>query len=83
VGLHYVRTKDNAEVDFALSEKDTLTHLIECKLHDTKLHPALNRFAAQWNQAKAVQLIRECHVESEIHGVALCDASKWLSAIDS
>ena len=29
VGLHYVRTKDDAEVDFCLSQGDTLTHLIE------------------------------------------------------
>ena len=38
--MHYVRTKDDAEVDLCLSDKapagDTLTHLIECKLSDIK-----------------------------------------------
>ncbi len=39
-GLHYIRTKDGAEVDFALSEDESLTHLIECKLADTSVHRA-------------------------------------------
>jgi predicted AAA+ superfamily ATPase len=38
--LHYIRTKDDAEVDFCLSEGDTLTHLVECKLADAKPHRA-------------------------------------------
>lgn len=33
-GLHYIRTKDDAEVDLALSNDKDLTHLIECKLSD-------------------------------------------------
>ncbi|MDD2927137.1 ATP-binding protein, partial [Rhodoferax sp.] len=45
VDLHYIRTKDEAEVDFCLSQGDTLTHLVECKLSDAKPHRALNRFA--------------------------------------
>jgi len=32
--LHYIRTKDGAEVDFALSLKSQLTHLVKCKLSD-------------------------------------------------
>ena len=45
VGLHYIRTKDGAEVDFALSEKTQLTELVECKLSDDKPHRALLRCA--------------------------------------
>jgi hypothetical protein len=40
VDLCNIRTKDDAEVDFCLSEGDTLTHLIECKLSDAKPHRA-------------------------------------------
>ena len=62
VDLHYVRTKDGAEVDFCLSHKapagDSLTHLIECKLGDSKPQSALKRFAEQWTDAQAVQLVR-------------------------
>lgn len=43
VGLHYIRTKDGAEVDFALTEDRQLTHLIECKATDNNLHGTLKR----------------------------------------
>ena len=82
VDLHYVRTKDDAEVDFALSEGDTLTHLVQCKLSDAKPHRALTRFAAQWAQAKAVQLLRDCKAESDAGRVQLRDAAAWLAGLE-
>ena len=82
VDLHYVRTKDDAEVDFALSEGDMLTHLVECKLSDAKPHRALTRFAEQWAQAKAVQLLRECKTESDTGRVQLRDAAGWLAGLE-
>ncbi len=44
VNLHYVRTKDGAEIDFALSRGKVLTHLIECKWTDDAPHRAFARF---------------------------------------
>lgn len=82
VDLHYLRTKDGAEVDFALSENDTLTHLVECKLSDAKPHRALGRFAEQWPQAQAVQLLRECRAEGDFGPLQLRDAAHWLAAQD-
>lgn len=82
VDLHYVRTKDEAEVDFALSEGDTLTHLVECKLSDVKPQRALARFAEQWPQAQAVQLVRECKAEADHGRVLVRDAAGWLAALD-
>ena len=79
--LHYIRTKDEAEVDFCLSEGDTLTHLVECKLADAKPHRALARFAAQWPQAQAIQLLRDCPVEADIGGLQVRDAAPWLAAL--
>ena len=79
--LHYIRTKDEAEVDFCLSEGDTLTHLVECKLADTKPHRALGRFAAQWPQAQAIQLLRDCPVEADIGRLQVRDAAQWLAAL--
>lgn len=83
VDLHYIRTKDEAEVDFALSEGNTLTHLVECKLSDTKPHRALARFAEQWPQAQAVQLVRECRVESDVGRLQIRDAAPWLAALET
>lgn len=82
VDLHYLRTKDGTEVDFALSEGDTLTHLVECKLSDAKPHRALTRFAEQWPQAQAVQLLRECKAEADFGRVHLRDAAPWLVALE-
>jgi predicted AAA+ superfamily ATPase len=81
--LHYIRTKDEAEVDFALSDGTTLTHLVECKLSDTKPHRALQRFAAEWPAATAVQLVRECPVESDIGPIHIRDAAPWLMGLDA
>ena len=81
VDLHYIRTKDEAEVDFCLSDCDTLTHLVECKLTDTKPHRALLRFAEQWPQAQAIQLLRDCKVEADIGRLQLRDAAPWLAAL--
>ena len=82
VDLHYIRTKDDAEVDFCLSEGDTLTHLVECKLSDAKPHRALARFAEQWPQAQAIQLVRECKAEADIGRLQIRDAAPWLLALD-
>ena len=79
--LHYIRTKDEAEVDFCLSEGDALTHLVECKLADAKPHRALARFAAQWPQAQAIQLLRDCPVEADIGRLQVRDAAPWLAAL--
>jgi len=80
-GLHYVRTKDGAEVDFALSNGQQLSHLIECKLSDTKPHTALTRFAAQFPQTKAVQLVFNLRQEEFRNGIAITDAAKWLNSL--
>jgi hypothetical protein len=80
--LHYVRTKDEAEVDFALSEGDTLTHLVECKLSDNKPQRALARFAEQWADAQAIQLVRKCKAESDSGRIQIRDTAHWLAALE-
>lgn len=82
VDLHYIRTKDGAEVDFCLSQGDTLAHLVECKLSDAKPHRALVRFAEQWPKANAVQLLRECKVEADFGSVQLRNAAVWLASLE-
>jgi predicted AAA+ superfamily ATPase len=81
VDLHYIRTKDDAEVDFCLSAGDTLTHLVECKLSDNKPHRALIRFAEQWPQAQAIQLVRECRAEADVGRLQIRDAAPWLAGL--
>ena len=80
-GLHYIRTKDGAEVDFALSDDQRLTHLIECKLADNTLHRPLANFAEKFPEAEAVQLVRDLR-QVEVRGrVQITDAAGWLNAL--
>lgn len=78
VGLHYLRTKDGAEVDFALSEAGELKQLVECKLGDSKPHRALARFAGEFPGVEAVQIVYELRQEEFRNGIAITDAARWL-----
>ena len=80
-GLHYIRTKDGAEVDFALSENDQLTHLLECKFADAALHRPLARFSEQFPEAKAIQLVAELRQEEQRDRVAISRAGDWLAGL--
>ncbi len=81
VGLHYIRTKDDAEVDFAISEAGKLTQLIECKLSDIKPHKALVRFAAQFPEAEAIQIVFNLRQEEFRNGITITDAAIWLAQL--
>ncbi len=84
-GLHYIRTKDGAEVDFCLSDESqptpTLTHLIECKTSDANLHRALARFAAEHPKATSVQLVRDLAQPQERGGIPILPAAQWLHGL--
>ncbi|WP_301102663.1 ATP-binding protein [Propionivibrio sp.] len=83
VGLHYIRTKDGAEVDFALSEENRLSHLIECKLSDNTPHRALGRFAAHFPAAAAVQLVFDLRQEEYRAPLHILDAANWLKELSA
>ena len=79
--LHYIRTKDGAEVDFAISDGRELTDLIECKASNDKLHPALVSFAEKWPQAKAVQIVGDLRQPQTRKGIHILDAGQWLAQL--
>ena len=86
VDLHYIRTKDDAEIDFVLSHEDELTHLVECKTRDTASHRALVRFAQQWTKAQAVQLLADTRHDQDIptpNGavIQIRRAPQWLNKL--
>jgi uncharacterized protein len=81
VDLHYIRTKDEAEVDFSFVNAGQVTHLIECKLSDTKPHHALARFAVEHPSADAIQLVRNLR-QSIHHGLVTVEpAAPWLGRL--
>ena len=81
IGLHYIRTKDDAEVDFCISENQTLTDLIECKLTDARPHRALARFAAEWPDAQALQLVRDLRQPRVHEKIRVTAAAAWLAQL--
>lgn len=81
--LHYIRTKDGAEVDFCLSVDGALSQLIECKLADTAPQRALTRFAQQFQQAQAVQLVRNARQVERRGPIAIEPAAQWLARLDA
>ncbi len=82
-GMHYVRTKDGAEVDFCLSRGDDLTHLIECKMSDSEPHRALIRFAQQFSGVEAVQLVRDLRQAEFRRSVHIVRAAGWLARLEA
>jgi len=82
-GLHYIRTKDGVEVDFCLSSDGALTQLVECKLADSSPHRALLRFAAQFVEAKAVQIVRDARQEEVRGPIAVVPAADWLAGLEA
>lgn len=79
--LHYVRTKEGAEIDFALSRGSVLTHLIECKWADEVPHKAFAKFMHYWPTAQAVQLVRHLRNPELRDGVRVVPAAPWLAAL--
>ena len=80
-GLHYIRTKDGAKVDFALSHKGQLTQLVECKLSDPKPHRALARFAREHPQAQAVQVVRHLAHNHSLGEIQVKRADDYLNGL--
>ncbi len=81
IGLHYIRTKDGGEVDFALSENGRLTDLIECKWADTAVTRALARFASEHVGTRATQLVYTLDHEQRHGQVDVVPAGPWLARL--
>lgn len=81
--LHYVRTKEGAEVDFVLCERGEPRQFIECKHANNKPAAALIKFAKLFPQAQAIQLVRELRQEEYRSPVAIISAAKWLAELSA
>lgn len=81
--LYYLRTKDGAEVDFALAEDNRLTHLIECKTSDPSIHRPLSAFHGRFPTAQATQLVRDLRQDEQRGPVHLVAAGPWLASLDA
>jgi len=81
--LHYLRTKEGAEVDFVLCEGGDPVRLIECKHADHQPAPALIKFAGLFPQAEAIQLMRELRQEEYRRPVSIVRGADWLAQLSA
>lgn len=79
--LHYLRTKDGAEVDFVLCESGEPSCLIECKFADNRPGSTLIKFAQLFPQAEAIQLVRELRQEEYRRPVSIVSGARWLAEL--
>ncbi|MDX8410219.1 MAG: ATP-binding protein [Mariprofundales bacterium] len=83
LSLRYLRTKDGAEVDFVINDNGEPFQLIECKHADHQPAPALMRFARQFPDAEAIQLVRELRQEECRHSVTITKGANWLAELSA
>lgn len=79
--LHYLRTKEGAEVDFVICENGDPVRLIECKHTDKRPAPSLQRFAVAFPEAEAIQLVRVLRQEEYHKPVMVLKAADWLAEL--
>lgn len=77
-GLHYLRTKDGQEVDFALVFQDKIETIIEAKLSERIPSKPLLKFHEKYN-LPAIQVVKSLRNEYQQQGVHILKAEKFLS----
>lgn len=85
IGLFFVRDKEKREADFLLTENGRPACLVECKLSDTGLSPALSHFQRELKVPVAVQLVHTegvCRKTSRDGGEQwVISAGRWLGML--
>jgi len=77
--LHFVRTKDGAEIDFYIHPEESAGHLIEVKLSDGARSPHFDRFVRQLRPASSVQIVKNLTREKTFpDGLEVRAALPWL-----
>ncbi|MDD5673917.1 MAG: ATP-binding protein [Chitinivibrionales bacterium] len=83
LSLHYLRTKDGKEIDFALAENDTITHGIEVKLSEDIPSRALYFFQEKAPSMNAVQLVHNLRHPQRTDAIEVARAGDWLAQLSA
>lgn len=83
IQLNYLSTKDKNEVDFALVNEESVTHLIEVKLSDKTTARNLNYFSKKFPQAQSIQLVHNLDKEEQRGNISILSASNWLANLSA
>lgn len=77
VSLHYLRTKDGLEVDFCISDGDSILRMYEVKSSDSSLHKGLNYFSNRYG-IEGIQLVLNCNAEKIVSDVQILKLKEHL-----
>ena len=81
--LHYLRTKDKREIDFAVSVGDRVAAMIEVKTADDRPGRAFEHFARFLPGARRVQLVARLDREKTYpDGTEVREVIPWLTGLD-
>ena len=79
--LMTLRTKEKKEVDFVMVENDEPQLIIEVKLSDSNISPALHYFHKKY-ALKAAQIVKNINVERLFDGIQLRRATNFLKELE-
>lgn len=79
--LHYLRTKDGREVDFALAKDNKVERMIEAKVSDGEPSRSLIWFQEKYN-FPAAQVVKELRLEHRVQNIAIRSANMFLQELD-
>ncbi|MBU1184166.1 MAG: ATP-binding protein [Pseudomonadota bacterium] len=83
IDLHYIRTKDGREIDFALSRQGKVEQLIEIKLSEKVPTPSLRFFRKRLPEASALLLVHNLRREEQRDGISILLAGQWFSQLSA
>ena len=84
VHLHYLRTKDGKEIDFALLDDSGDMHMIEVKLSDESLSRSFSFFREKFFQnAQCTQAIMNLRREQYVDGIQIRNAAGFLAELSA
>ncbi len=78
--LHYLRTKEGKETDFALVRDDRIQQIIECKLSDCRPDKNLVYFSQKYSLS-ATQLVCNTRHDQQFENIEIRKADDWLAGL--
>jgi uncharacterized protein len=79
--LHYIRTKDQKEVDFAFCHDEKITLLVEAKYSDSELCKNLYYFSNKYT-LPSIQVVKDLKRERQASGIPIVRADYFLTHLD-
>ncbi|HEX3020254.1 MAG TPA: ATP-binding protein [Chitinispirillaceae bacterium] len=78
--LHYLRTKEGQETDFALIRDDRIEQIVKCKTTNDKLDKNLVYFSSKYS-LKATQVVMNLRNDHVVNGIEIRSAERFLSEL--